>query len=212
MHAKNLSVCVLFVFLVALPQHSVGGEPADSHALYQKDRISLQVVTGPMFASSVVGPDIPDFNYWLTNVRLGWMFTSPEQDGGFWNGNWEALLELSNSIIYDGFGDYVFGLSGLIRYNFADRESRFIPYLQAGFGLVYSDAYEDLSQGAIGQAVNFMPQAGVGFRYLVGKSWSLDAEALFQHISNAGMDERNDGVNAFGACIGISYFWDGLWR
>ena len=205
-----LSMAALLFFLPC-PVFSADS-PFGASNLYVRDRITLQVVSGPLFASSVIGPDIPDIDYWQTNVRLGWMLSSPRGDGSGLDGNLEALLEISNSFVFDGFGDYLGGIAGLIRYNFTGAGDRFVPYVQAGLGAVYSDAHEDMSQAAIGQPVSFSLRTGAGFRYLLGGNWSLDAEAAFEHISNAGMDDRNDGVNAVGGFVGITYFWDDLWK
>jgi hypothetical protein len=38
--------------------------------------------------------------------------------------------------------------------------------------------------------------------------WSLDAEAMFHHISNAVMASKNDGINAFVGFIGLTYFFN----
>lgn len=202
---------VFALFLLSGPARAADETP-DASDLYTRDRISLQFVSGPLFATSLIGPDTPDFNYWHTGLRLGWMITSPRGDGRGLVGNFEALLELSNVFVFDGFGDYMGGLSGLIRYNFTGAGKRFVPYVQAGLGLVYTDAHHDKTQQAIGQALNFYPQAGAGFRYLLNANWSLDAEMAFHHISNGGMDDRNDGVNALGAFVGVTYFWDDLWK
>jgi len=203
----------LAVVLSLLPCPVLSADaPLGASDLYVRDRVTLQVVSGPLFASSVIGPDIPDFDYWQTNVRLGWMLSSPQGDGRSLDGNLEALLEITNAFVFDGFGDYVGGVAGLIRYNLTGIGDRFVPYVQAGLGVVYSDAHKDRSQSAIGQSVNFSLRTGAGFRYLLGGNWSLDAEAAFEHISNGGMDDRNDGVNAFGGFVGITYFWDDLWK
>ncbi|MEJ2724591.1 MAG: acyloxyacyl hydrolase [Deltaproteobacteria bacterium] len=69
-------------------------------------------------------------------------------------------------------------------------------YAQLGLGIVYSDAYEDLSQSLIGSPIEFTPQFSVGAHYLLNKNWSIDGEAIFHHISNAGIKDRNVGVNA----------------
>jgi len=79
-------------------------------------------------------------------------------------------------------------------------------YAQAGPGIVYTDAHEDLSQCLIGNAIEFTPQFSLGAHYLLSKNWSIDGEVMFHHISNAGMDEdRNVGVNSLGGFIGLSY-------
>jgi len=124
-------------------------------------------------------------------------------------GNFEAILGLSYSEIYIGPGSYVVGLAALLRYNFVQTGSRLIPFVQGGSGIAYTDAYKDNSQDAIGQALEFTPQASLGFRYLIQENWSLDAEGMYHHISNGGMAQRNAGINAFGGFLGLTYFFDG---
>jgi len=198
---------VFFVVVIVSSGAPAAESRPESADLYTEDRLSLQVVTGPLVSSSALGPDIPDFDYWQTNVRLGWMLSSPDGDGGALDGNLELLAELTGSLVYEGFGDTIAGVAGIIRYNVTGLHPRFVPYVQAGIGLVYTDAYQDRSQTAIGQGFNFAPRAGIGFRYLLSESWSLDAEGVYEHISNAGMDDRNGGVNALGGFVGITYFW-----
>jgi len=179
---------------------------------FKEDRISLQVVSGALFSPIGVGPDAPTFNYAQTNLRLGWMLNTPNPEGGFFAGNWEALIELSGSGIFDGPGDIIIGPTALVRYNFVQPGWKVVPYVQGGVGIVYTDAYEDRTQDAIGQAIEFTPQASVGLRVLVAEDWSVDLEGMFHHISNAGMSERNDGTNALGGLIGATYRFDKVWE
>ena len=67
------------------------------------------------------------------------------------------------------------------------------------------------TQSAVGQAIEFTPQAGIGLHYFIGRIWSIDAEAMFHHISNAGISySRNGGTNAIGGFLGVTYFFDRL--
>ena len=131
----------------------------------------------------------------------------PGSGGFLLRGNFEAFFEVTYSLIYEGSGNYLAGGTALIRYNFVQPAAHFIPYVQVGVGIVYTDAYKDTSQDAIGQAVEFTPQASLGFHYLIAPKWSQDVEAIFHHISNANLGSRNDGINAFGGFIGVTYFF-----
>ena len=75
-------------------------------------------------------------------------------------------------------------------------------------GIVHTNAYKDNSQDAIGQAIEFTPQASLGFRYFLKEKWSVDFEGIFHHISNANLADRNAGLNSFGGFIGVSYLFD----
>ncbi|MCF8143102.1 MAG: acyloxyacyl hydrolase [Deltaproteobacteria bacterium] len=180
--------------------------------VYAKGRLSLQLVSGALFSLTNVPDGTPVFNYAQTNLRLGVMFTDPGPQDCFLRGNWEGIFEVTNSIIFKGFGNYMGGVTALVRYNFVQPDWKVIPYLQAGAGIIYNDAYKDQSQNAIGQAIEFTPQASVGLHYMISDKWALDVEGMIQHISNADMAERNSGINAVGGFVGITYFFDGLWQ
>lgn len=145
-------------------------------------------------------------DYWQTNLRFGWMLTDLYDKKSFWRGNFEALFEFTYSYIYKGPGNHIGGITGLVRYNFVQPHLRLVPYFQAGVGVVYTNAYKDLDSG-IGQAIEFTLQSSIGARYFLKKKLSIDAEAMFHHISNAGLADRNKGINAFGGFLGITYFF-----
>ncbi len=178
--------------------------------IFSQNRLSLQVMSGALFSPVGLGPETRDFDYWQTNLRLGWMLNDPYQTSSFLRGNFEAIFEVTNSLIYEGFGNYIGGITGLIRYNFLPPDSKLVAYIQGGAGVIYTDAYKNYSQRAIGQAIEFTPQGGLGFHYLINKNWSIDGEAMFHHISNAGLADRNLGTNAIGAFVGVTCYFDSL--
>jgi Lipid A 3-O-deacylase (PagL) len=71
----------------------------------------------------------------------------------------------------------------------------------------YTDAYQDYSQHAIGQAVEFQLKAAAGFHYCVNEHLSLDGEAGYTHISNADLAPRNLGINSVGSTMGITFYF-----
>ena len=172
---------------------------------YAEGRLSFQIVSGALFSLTGLPEGSPVFNYAQTNLRLGWMLTSPGPHPSFMRGNWEGLFEITNSIIFNGFGNYIGGITGLLRYNFVQPDWKLIPYIQGGVGVVYNDAYKDKTQNAIGQAIEFTPQFSLGVHYLLTRNWSIDAEGMFHHISNANMSKRNGSINALGGFMGVTY-------
>jgi len=118
------------------------------------------------------------------------------------------MIEVPYALIYQGPGSYWVGITGLLRYNFVPLDSKWIPYVQVGAGVVHTNAYKDHSQDAIGQATEFNPQASLGIRYFLKEKWAVNLEAIFLHISNANLAERNTGLNFFGGFIGVSYLFD----
>jgi lipid A 3-O-deacylase len=210
---RTILVFFCFAIFLAGPPYAKANQTDEALTrpevdLYAKGRVSLQLVSGALFSLTNLPGDSPVFNYAQTNLRLGWMLTNPGPQEDFFRGNWEGLVEVSNSIIFKGFGNYIGGITVLFRYNFVQPDWKIIPYVQGGAGIVYNDAYKDETQQAIGQAIEFTPQFSLGLHYLIARHWSLDAEGMFHHISNAGMSKRNRSINALGGFLGITYFFD----
>jgi lipid A 3-O-deacylase len=171
---------------------------------------STQYLFGAYF-SGRPGPIIPSFDYLLTTVRFGYMLDCP-QDRLIGRGNYEFLVDLSAAtIISGGYGDYFVGPSFLLRYNWVEPGATLVPYNQFGLGIVYTDAYKDRSQEAIGQQLEFYLRWQIGVRYFASPNLSFDAEIGLEHLSNAGYAERNLGANMFGIQFGMTYYfpWGG---
>lgn len=201
-------VCPAFAGQAASPDDQL--QP--NQPIFVKDRLSLQVMGGVLFAPSGIGPKTVTFNTVGLNVRLGWMLNTPSRTDSLLTGNWEAILEMSGAHVVKGFGNYLIGPTLLLRYNFVRPGCKWIPYVQGGSGFVITDAYKDHNQDAIGEAFEFTPQASVGLRYLLRRNLSLDVEGMFHHISNASLAKRNAGINALGGFVGVTYFFNRLWK
>jgi lipid A 3-O-deacylase len=211
-------VSLFLLFLLQVPPCAeaqdlkTGSVSAGYSALYTKNRLSAQFVAGALFGPLSEFQNYPTFNYAQTNLRFGWMVDDPSKSRYFGTGNFELLFELTNSFVFEGFGTYVRGFTLLGRYNLLLPDPRWALYFQLGVGAVVNDAYQDMSQSAIGQAVEFTPQASIGLRYFISRNWTLDVEAMLHHISNAYLAERNDGIDSVGGFLGVTYFFDGLWH
>jgi hypothetical protein len=154
-----------------------------------------------------MGAKIPSFNYAPIDLRLGLLAAEPFLDGTLLRGHPEVLLDLMAAPVVTHYGHFVGGTSLLFRYNYIPADWCVIPYWQGGVGLAYTDANRDQNQRAIGQSVEFLLQAGAGFRYVLSENWTLEIEGGFQHISNANLAGRNAGTNDLGAAIGLTYYF-----
>jgi lipid A 3-O-deacylase len=195
--------------LESIPEVADPFSPVDCFAeAFAKHRGTLQVAGGAYFSPVGVGPRVqPKFDFAPIDVRLGCMLYSPCPDNCCLRGNVEALLELTTAPVTDGFGSIVIGPTLLLRYNFVQPDWRVVPYLQGGGGFIYNDGYRDKTQRALGQAGEFYLQATGGFHFLLNPHWSFDIEGGYIHISNAGTNERNGGINALGGSLGLTYFF-----
>lgn len=172
---------------------------------YAAGNWELQFLAGGYFKSSL-GPKGPHFNYLPMGVRLGRICTPPIWESSWMFGGIETLVELTAAPIISGPGSILGGPSLVLRRHFACRPDQcLVPYIQGGAGIVFTDAGDDHNQGAIGQDMEFLLQAQIGLRARLSENWTFDVEGGFQHISNAGLADRNGGINAFGAAIGFTY-------
>ncbi|CAB4244322.1 Outer membrane protein W [Methylacidimicrobium sp. AP8] len=174
-------------------------------ALYREGTNEIQFMSGALFSLGSGGGRYT-FDEAPSILSWGWMLTTPKGRGIF-RGNVEVLVDLYASGIFAGpmSGNVVVGPNVFVRYNFVQPNWRVVPYVEGGLGFVFTDAYTVPNQSMVGQAIEFTPQAGAGFRYMLSKHWSVNAEALFHHMSNADMAPRNIGVNEVGALVGFSY-------
>ena len=184
--------------------------------LFVEDRITLEYMAGVMFSPCGLGPHEPVFNYQQNNIRLGWMLVSPDdkenpfRDTPF-RGNFEGIFEVTGSYIWETFGTYMTGITGIIRYNFVQPNWIVVPYIQGGAGVIYTNARNWSNQEAIGGNWEFTPQFAGGLKFLIDDNFSFNIEGDFQHISNACTSARNEGVNAYGGFAGFTYYFDNLW-
>jgi hypothetical protein len=152
---------------------------------------------------SGIGPEAPRFDFTPITARVGWYLTDPMAPGAL-----SMVFDSTVGIVTDGFGGYFAGPALAFRYE-RRPDRALVPYIHAGIGLAFNDAYRDRTQRAIGAFTEFYDHAGVGLRYRFARNWSLDAEFLLQHMSNANTASRNVGITNYGFLGGLSYRFGG---
>ena len=75
---------------------------------------------------------------------------------------------------------------------------RLVPYLEGGIGVVYTD-FQVENQGS---RLNFNPQIGIGVEFERDSGPPVFGAVRLSHISNAGLDHDNRGVNSVVLMIG----------
>jgi lipid A 3-O-deacylase len=189
------------------PSVSMADQGSTADDLYVKGGKDLQAGTGLLVSPVFIKTHRRELDYSMTFIRGGYFFTDPSEKSFFFRGNLEGLMQLAGSVVTKGFGSYMVEYDLLVRYNVVYPGWKIVPYIQIGAGVLYNDLYKNQTQALVGQSIEFTPQGSVGFRCLLDKKWSLEFEGIFHHISNAGLDDRNVGVNAFGGFIAVSYFF-----
>ena len=94
------------------------------------------------------------------------------------------------------------GLAILLKYAYPLTEKLY-PYIEAGTGFDYMTlhTYEQ------GTQFNFLEQGGVGLSYFFKENIALDVCFRYRHISNAGFERPNGGLESKAYLIGVSWFF-----
>ncbi len=189
------------VYKPALDQPSFLAD-VSTNLWFQYGRSEVNLSSGVMFSPVIALGHRPTINYTMTEIQYGYMLSDVHGEG-FWRGNFELLGELLGNWIFVGEGSYIAGGTLWGRYNFVQPQSRVLPFVQGGLGMVTTD----ISHKIDGQPFNFNLEIGVGMRYLLDDRWTFNMEFRYQHISNANTGKHNLGVNAFGPIFGVSYLF-----
>lgn len=122
---------------------------------------------------------------------------------GWLKGNIEGIVEGAFSYVFKNQKTYSAGINLLARYNFLPASDNWRPYVQGGFGAVYTN----LSLDDFGTNFNFASNAACGIQYFFNKENSINLEWRYFHFSNAGLDHDNAGLNMNNIFIGFSHIF-----
>ncbi len=139
---------------------------------------------------------------WNAGLRYGWVLTEPHGPG-FLAGRFEYAIEAVPAyLIFQPTNTaYGAGLNPLnLKWNFATR-GHLVPYLELSGGTLFTT--HSVPPGT--SNVNFTPSAAFGAHFL-GHKYAWTVEARYLHISNAGLDRLNPGVNTVEIKLGIGKF------
>jgi hypothetical protein len=151
----------------------------------------------------VGGPDgeVDDAEYIYVAPRWGIGISDPKGGDAWYRGNFELLIEGAFLVDVEPRAGFGAGVTPLIKYNFLPK-GKVIPFFEIGVSLLYTDL--DLEGRSDG--FNFAPQGGLGLHYFMSERTALTGEVRFHHISNAGIQNPNVGVNSILFLIGVSTF------
>ena len=135
--------------------------------------------------------------------RIGVVVTN-EMGAGVLSGNLEVLLEPFYGRFKNRFSADTVGTSLVMKYNVLSF-GRWVPFWEAGVGVLWTDLAPRIAEDS--SQVNFVLQTGPGVQYFATTRMALILGVRYHHISNAGIGQRNLGLDAVLPYVGVSWIW-----
>jgi lipid A 3-O-deacylase len=133
--------------------------------------------------------------------RIGMVMTD-ELGAGMLSGNLEILAEPFYGRFKNSFSADAAGASLVMKYNLLSF-GRWMPFWDAGVGLLWTDLAPRIAEDS--SQVNFVLQTGPGVQYFATARMAVTVGVRYHHISNAGIGERNLGLDAVLPYAGVSW-------
>ena len=130
------------------------------------------------------------------------MVVTNEVDAGVFSGNLEVLAEPFYSRVTNGFSGDAAGASLVMKYNLLSF-GRWMPFWDVGGGLVWTDLAPRIAEDS--SQLNFALETGPGVQYFATTRLALILGVRYHHISNAGIGERNLGLDAVLPYAGVTW-------
>ncbi|WP_413935870.1 acyloxyacyl hydrolase [Nitrospira sp. BLG_1] len=135
-------------------------------------------------------------------VHPSWQITLTDPIGDSW---WSGTMALGAEAAFLGVteptGAYGIGFAPKVIYTFTSF-GPLQPYIEGGGGPLWTNFDGRIREQ--GSDFNFLVWGGAGARYELTAQWGLIAGVRFSHISNAGIDSPNSGLNYLLPFAGVS--------
>jgi len=99
-------------------------------------------------------------------------------------------------------GGHLLGHSLLFRFD-GKPHGRIVPFLDVGAGILHTKL--DTRAPELSGHLQFLPQAGLGIQYFFSPQRAVVFEYRYVHMSNAGIEQPNEGYNASMLTIGFRW-------
>lgn len=197
---KALITALATVFLVGCVT-SDRVEAFDAEQVFAKGAFVLSAEGGYGEQFDLENVKITGLDFYNVGLRFGflpWGVAGPVPFRG--------ALEIGIEPIYERFVDpvdaFFAGLGAVARYHFVSM-GRFVPYIE----LAAAPGGTDLRVREQDTDIVFLLFGGVGASFFLTDRAALYAGYRLQHISNAGTDSPNQGINSHTGVAGISIFF-----
>ena len=193
---KGTGTAILLLALLGLLWVCPSLQAADEGPLSAKGTKQLGVNFGYGYSFS----SNEDIRFAPASPYFGYVFTDPV-GSGWYRGTGECIVEGDFNYVFKNQKRYAAGITLLGRYNLLSKHESWRPYVQAGFGMIGTN----LSMRGFGNEFNFTSNLGAGIQYFWNPCNAVNFEWRLKHISNAGLDDDNDGLNMSILMVGYSH-------
>jgi len=192
-------VCILALFLCAgLSWYSP--VPAEEPPTTWVGRQTVGLVAGGMLPVRLM-PAQASKLYGVA-VHPSWQIALTDPIGeGWWSGSIALGAELALLGVTQPTGAYGVGFTPKLIYTFSSF-GQLKPYIEGGGGPLWTNFDGRIREQ--GSDFNFLVWCGTGVSYDLTRQWALNVGVRFSHISNAGTDVPNSGLNYLLPFAGIS--------
>jgi hypothetical protein len=177
------------------------GEALDADAAFGKGARVLSIEGGYGEQFDLGNTTITGLDFFNAGIRLGFVPWGMVDAGPF-----RGAFEIGLEPIYQRFVDpehaYFAGLGAVGRFHFLPL-GRLVPYVELGA----APGATDLRVREQQTDVVFLLFGGAGASFFLTDRTALYAGYRLQHISNAGTDTPNQGINSHTGVIGLSIFF-----
>ena len=182
---------------------AAAGSSFEARDAMTRGTVEVGAATGFWQGTTAVG-NSPSANRSAVFVlpRVGMVLTDPLGTGR-WQGNVEVLVEPLFARFTKPFAAEVAGGSFVVKYNFLSF-GRWMPFWDAGAGMVWSNLAPRIPEEST--QFQFVLETGPGVHYFMTETLTLTMGVRFHHFSNAGIGDRNTGLNAVLPYVGFSVF------
>ena len=162
---------------------------------------SITVTAGATYGIAMFGSE-EAHHLALAGLTYGHMLDRTSGEDHWYRGNLEFRLELFSGAQFSPTTEWLVGLTPHLRYNFATG-TRWIPFFDVGVGVsATSIGPPDLSG-----TFEFNLQAGTGIQWFLKDNMALTLEARYLHMSCAGINHPNLGLNGVTGMLGVVFFF-----
>ena len=173
-----------------------------SARLFEKGDSHLTLSAGVGLGMSCFLTSVEAHDWGLGTLEYGRILSRTVAEDRWYQGNWEVLGQVFGGMQYRPSTAYIVGVAPVLRYNFTPGW-RLVPFLDVAAGVTATD----IRDHSLSTTFEFNLQAGAGAHIFLKRDLALTLQYRLYHISNAGIDAPNAGVNTSTILAGVSWFF-----